>query len=555
MFRFAFDSLTFSDGSTISLPHDGAVLVVGANNVGKSQLLRDLIALPRFNEFGQHEPGKVLDAAELSLSGTREDLEAYLRERSVGHHGADSGLSPDALRQWNPDRRDVYREIGDQLLLGAWAESRLNLVGDVDTYNPDGQPPTLPLQKLFAAPSLEARLADITEAAFGERVTVSRVAGQQVSLRLGSSPVPADIPPSKEYLDAMRALPRVAEQGDGVRSFVGLLMALITTQYPVVLVDEPEAFLHPPQARLLGRYVSELAQGRTQVFLATHDANLLKGALDVPNASVTVVRITRSGTTNTPAILAADRVRTFWDDPILRHSNALEALFHRGAVITEADGDSRFYAAALDERDSGRTTHGLLFTHAGGKSRTPVIAAALTAVRVPIAVVLDIDALADDRPLKDLVGQLGGDWAEFTTDLRTIRAAVANLGFSPRISEVREKVATVLADARGDRITREEAEAIRKSVGLDNGWKLLKAGGVHALPQGDASECGHRVIRRLATLGVFIVPVGELERWEPSLGGQHGPAWVTSALAADVHKSSPVQDFVARIASHFRTTE
>ena len=42
-------------------------------------------------------------------------------------------------------------------------------------------------------------------------------------------------------------------QGDGMRSFASVVLHLLATVTPsILMLDEPEAFLHPPQARLLG---------------------------------------------------------------------------------------------------------------------------------------------------------------------------------------------------------------------------------------------------------------------------------------------------------------
>lgn len=38
------------------------------------------------------------------------------------------------------------------------------------------------------------------------------------------------------------------EEGDGLRSFVSVLLSLMGRRKPVFLLDEPEAFLHPPYA-------------------------------------------------------------------------------------------------------------------------------------------------------------------------------------------------------------------------------------------------------------------------------------------------------------------
>ena len=64
-------------------------------------------------------------------------------------------------------------------------------------------------------------------------------------------------------------MPRLDQQGDGMKSFMGLLLNIVASAYPVVLVDEPEAFLHPPQARLIGRMLGDEKDPGAQVLVAT----------------------------------------------------------------------------------------------------------------------------------------------------------------------------------------------------------------------------------------------------------------------------------------------
>jgi predicted ATPase len=80
-----------------------------------------------------------------------------------------------------------------------------------------------------------------------------------------------------------------------MRSVLGLLIPLVTDHYCISLIDEPEAFLHPPRARTLGTEVANLAStNESQLLLATHDKNFLQGLVE-SGAPVTVVHLTREG--------------------------------------------------------------------------------------------------------------------------------------------------------------------------------------------------------------------------------------------------------------------
>lgn len=163
-----------------------------------------------------------------------------------------------------------------------------------------------------------------------------------------------------------------------MRSFMGLMLALAAGQYQLLMIDEPEAFLHPPQARQLGRRIATESPD-TQVIVATHDVNILRGLLEAESHTVSVVRLTRRGSENVPALLSSEDVAELWQDPVLHYSNALEGLFHRGVVICEADTDARFYGSVLDamSRKQQARSHELLFTESGGKDRLHVLARAL----------------------------------------------------------------------------------------------------------------------------------------------------------------------------------
>lgn len=138
-----------------------------------------------------------------------------------------------------------------------------------------------------------------------------------------------------------------------------------------MIVDEPEAFLHPPQATALGRSLGEIViENSQQLILATHDRNLLAGLLE-SEVPLSVVRVDRNQSPLAKQ-LTADRLKEVWKQPALRYSNVLDGLFHRLVVLVEADADGRFYSAALDILFlEGKTTvpsSDVLFVPCGGIS-------------------------------------------------------------------------------------------------------------------------------------------------------------------------------------------
>jgi len=69
------------------------------------------------------------------------------------------------------------------------------------------------------------------------------------------------------------------------------------------------------------------------------------------------------------------------------------------------------------------------------------------------------------------------------------------------------------------------------------------------IPNGEASQAPDRLLAALEVIGIFVVPVGELEQFVKAEGG-HGPTWVNNALKRDL-RSDPqlkaAREFVRKI--------
>lgn len=283
-------TLVFNDGTQIEVPDAGVVLVVGPNNSGKSQTLRDILALS--SAPGADPKGVVLTSAAVTKTGSTEEFMKHVEEISPPRKTPD-GLIYNFPSAGGYDRTgaasfwtsyDRLQHIGSYFMLLANAGSRLDASKSVPSIDSEsGDTATLPAQLAYRNPATELELDAISLEAFGVHAVLDRYTGGSVlRFRIGDRPDVEFVSgvPSQAFMDRFREIPILEDQGDGIKSFLGLMLQLIAGHQTILLVDEPEAFLHPPQARLLGSMLAKRAKDGRQVVAASHSSDIVLGALE-----------------------------------------------------------------------------------------------------------------------------------------------------------------------------------------------------------------------------------------------------------------------------------
>lgn len=180
------------------------------------------------------------------------------------------------------------------------------------------------------------------------------------------------------------------DQGDGLKSFVSTFLSLNHKENDILLLDEPEAFLHPPLARQLGEMIGDFDDEERTIFVATHSVEILKGILS-KNQNVNVIRITRSkDNENDIMILDQNVLNTILQDPLLRVSRVLEGIFCEKVIITEAEADELVYQELTEKLIS---ESGVFFAHGQNKQTLAPIAELYQKIGVGYEVVTDFDVL------------------------------------------------------------------------------------------------------------------------------------------------------------------
>ncbi len=528
-----FQSATFSDGTTIEFGDRDIVLFVGPNNCGKSTALRDL-----YSSFTNDDARKVVTAPKVKAIGSVEEIRSLTSSIGTKTEGSSkSQVSGDwgtldiepLVHQWGRHSSNPRTHEYASRLFVRWLNTskRLEYSNPVNSFDALREHPVHPIQRMYRSSNAEVAISDQFRTAFDLDLVVNRLSGNKIPLHVGLRPVPQDREHSfsDRFARAIDNLPTLASQGDGMRSYATILLSLAAGTHSIILIDEPETFLHPPQVRSLAAFLA-VGNPSGQLFLSTHSGDLLRGILDVASDRVRVVRITRSEDKNPVSDLKPELVAAIWKDPSLRHSNILDAVFHKGAVVCESDSDCRFYSSIASSIGLGRD---VLYSHCGTKDRLHVAAQALKALKVPVAVIADIDVLNDEAKVKRLVESLGGEWPRFRPDWAVVTSAIRDSGPQWKREDVQREIAKAMSQEKGVFLSQVGRDAITAALRASSPWSMLKRAGVDALPGGEASVSCRRLINQLAAIGLHVVPVGELEGFCRAVGG-HGPKWVIEVL-------------------------
>lgn len=350
----------------------------------------------------------------------------------------------------------------------------------------------------------------------------------------------------EEYADILDTYEQVQNQGDGIKSFMGILLYLMLNYYCTFLIDEPELFLHPPQANIMGRIIGETLRDNQQAFISTHSEEIIKGLLDICPERVKIIRITRKEDINSFAVLENVKFNEIWNDPLLKYSNIMNSLFHNDVILCESDADCKMYSIIERYLKLKLEKHSeTLFIHCSGKHRMARIAGALKALNIQVKLIPDIDVLNDENIFKRIVETFGIEWENVSKEYKTIVSNLHSQKEKINKKDFENIVLNILKNSREPVLSKKEIKDISEALQIDSKWEALKKSGVAALPSGDATVAFDKLDKILKEAGIFIVRVGELECFVKQVGG-HGPDWTNKVLEAYPDLSNEVYDDIKK---------
>lgn len=521
--RFKLSKLSFRAGSYpdqvgTSVTDLEVVLLVGPNNSGKSLALREIENWC----IGKNPTTKVVDVDRLGvlMPDTAEEAIEFLQQFKTkpppnqpigdgeiwiafptfrpGEPVHQERFNPNffsmLFNSHDPQRQEACKQLTRILTVRLDGRARFALSDPQPAGDLQSQPQNH-LWTLFRNDEAREKVRALTRDAFGLYFVIDPTAMTQFRVRMSSRP-----PETKAEEQALdnnaRAFHQgatlITELGDGIQTFTGLVSAVLSLPYQILLIDEPEAYLHPPLARRLGQNLCNLTKDRrASLIVATHSADFVMGCIE-SGANVQILRFTFENPRATTRLLDAIELKKLMNDPLLRSTQALRGLFHKAVVVTESDKDRAFYEEINYRLQvEGRGISDALFMNAQNWQTISRVVRPLRVLGIPAAAIMDLDVLEQEEQSWESIYDVFAVDASTRTRIEQCRQRVSQgLHTTPNMHDVNDK------------------------------RKCYKLNGIAAIPREyQTNVC--TLIKELAEYGLFIVPVGEVESWFARDGVSH----------------------------------
>jgi ABC-type cobalamin/Fe3+-siderophores transport system ATPase subunit len=487
---------------------------VGPNNSGKSKVLREI---EEFCRSGQKNASVVI-LDELNFSGLTHDeaSKTIARLAVVPDHGSklqDGHIligSKYGRHQVHPTSLTVI--MGNtSLSIGSFCQyflthSTLMLNGPnrITLINPQSagdlqRTPETSLQVLFLERSKRLQVRRIIFDAFRSFFVIDPTSLGALRIRFSQREPASDIEEQGLHEEARRFHAQaqlIDEFSDGVKAFTGIIMEVIAGDPRVLLIDEPEAFLHPSLSFKLGFEVSRAAQSENKrVFASTHSPQFVMGCIQ-SGAQVNIIRLTYRNNVATARLLPSDELLRLMRHPLLRSTGVISGLFYEFVVVTEGDSDRAFYQEVNERLLRFKREWGIphcLFINAQNKQTIHTLMRPLRKLGIPAAAIVDVDVLKDG----------GCNWTN------------------------------LLSGANVPAMTRDSLASLRAALdkAMDATCKDMKRNGGLAILADADKEAAENLLKQLADYGIFVLPGGELEAWLKPLGASGDKSrWLISVF-------------------------
>ena len=307
---------------------------VGPNNSGKSKILSEIAEFCRSGhknatavileelEFAGLAPERTTQAIDHLKQSPNPGESLQIDHVIIGSRNSRQQLHLPSLMQFVQNPTANLQAFCQWFLTHSTlmldGRNRINLV----SQQPAGdlqQPPQSSFQVLFGDDAKRREVRRIVSEAFGYYFVLDPTSLGQLRIRLSAREPVNDMEERGIHADAVRFhadSQLIDYASDGVKAFTGIVTELMAGDPRVLLIDEPEAFLHPSLASKLGYEVARAAlSADKRVFVSTHSPTFVMGCIH-SGAPLNIVRLTYRDGIATARLLPSGELLELMRNPL-----------------------------------------------------------------------------------------------------------------------------------------------------------------------------------------------------------------------------------------------
>lgn len=508
MQNFKIKKIYLKDGKQIELKEDSIVIIIGANNTGKTTFLKDIYnkiannnKVSFFVDNIETNYGKQFDAKKFLEENFVLNDNKYHVNASFLYNFKDNFNNAEFYTEFSTLIKEISPFLStEQRLLITKPEqniaTKFNLIRKLFLGN----------TKLFSEFSQTINNTFGEHLHFYDTINVDLKIGSQINL---SSNNMTEEERNVEYRSIIDSYKSVHDQGDGIKSYIGILLFLYYKFYHIYFLDEPENFLHKSQQiSIVDEIINKTSD--KQIFLTTHSEVLLSNFLIKARERIILIKIKKEEKKYYIDLIGKDIISNIYNEHYFQFSDVLSSLFCEITFICESESDCCFYSTLLNYLNQQTNYKSAFnFVQCNGKGKLLKIYYILKNIGIDVRPIFDLDIIKESGFIKNICKFLKMS-ADEIKNVKTIVDSI--LSQKPRFNkkEVLSKLSDLLTD---------DCEISKKS--LINTVKTL-----YDFDYENNMEGIKFLIEIFDKYKFFICPEGELERFIPQYSNLHGNDFV-----------------------------
>ena len=552
-------------------------LFVGPKNVGKTQTLKDI----NIKMFHMHAKTVILDSINYEFVNSYKNFnpgiitkelnsnfdysKSKLINSNTKNYNNIDGIQGEEIgnlkRNFSKYKIKIFDEvfIDKSKVLYLDVCSRLEIANSIFGVNPYKGMPIIFLQSnMDNLKNIENELAKIVNLAFGKNIQLDYFSQGKLTFKINPNKFKKNLKDCKKLNNYINSFSIVDNQINAFKSFVCIILSILLFKDKIILIDEPEAFLHPTQIEILGNLIGEYyLNNNNQILIATRSYHFFGSILK--NNQISAFRLNRDHGFTQFDKISFKELEQIDKNPILYSLPILESLFYNGVVLCEGDSDRMFYKKVMNKIASDYDDK-ILFINTHGKHTMKNIIPFIKSSNIPFKLIVDFDLLLSGDEFDKIIKELATErnYTKMISKRKKFSQIITNYGTEVEGEEeelqkhIFQKLIRLL-NKKSETKNNSDLSKLRKNIeNFSRKSKVdrIKKNGINAI---DAENVPlvQQIIENSKKIGLFIVPYGDLECWIKH--NIEKKKWIEYALTnIDNNISIQLHNFITDIYGSFK---